>query len=53
MATPEELQRAFDAETWQGYFPDHATDEQAPEPGIDPMHHHFTEYMRTHQPPPA
>ncbi|HKO83935.1 MAG TPA: hypothetical protein VJ140_05090 [Actinomycetota bacterium] len=55
MATnPEELQRAFDAETWQGYFPDHARNERTPEPGIDAMHHHFAEYLRSHPTaPPA
>jgi hypothetical protein len=43
-----ELQRIADAETFQSYFPDHATDERHPQPGIDATHRHFSAYLKTH-----
>lgn len=43
-----ELQRIADAETFQSYFSDHATDERHPQPGVDATHSHFGQYLDTH-----
>ena len=48
MKPTDQVQRVHDAETWQSYFPDRAADEAHPPPGIDAVHHHFTDYLRTH-----
>jgi hypothetical protein len=48
-----ELQRIADAETFQGYFPDHATDETHPQAGLDAIHHHFGAYLASHPTQPG
>lgn len=42
-----------DAETFQGYFPDRATDETHPPAGIDAVHHHFGAYLQAHPSQPG
>lgn len=52
-AHERDLQRAYDAETFQGYFPDHAVDERHPQPGIDATHRHFGAYLQAHPTQPG
>jgi hypothetical protein len=52
-AAAKRLDRVHDAETWQSYWPDHATNEAHPPAGIDAVHHHFATYLNTHPTQPG